>query len=84
MHDASIEQHLTEKLKLFSSITASVTGVSDTSTSERHLLRGSAAEPLQRELLLTGALKDGEICTAQYRCVNFNQINFTIDRLLLF
>lgn len=60
VHDASIEQHLTEKLKLFSSITASVTGVSDTSTSERHLLRGSAAEPLQRELLLTGALKDVE------------------------
>ncbi|XP_005171341.2 rho guanine nucleotide exchange factor 18a isoform X1 [Danio rerio] len=60
VHDASIEQHLTEKLKLFSSIAASVTGVSDTSTSERHPLRGNAAEPLQGERLLTGALKDVE------------------------
>ncbi|XP_056334552.1 rho guanine nucleotide exchange factor 18a isoform X2 [Danio aesculapii] len=60
VHDASIEQHLTEKLKLFHSISASVTGVSDTSTSERHLLRGNAVEPLQCARLLTGALKDVE------------------------
>lgn len=65
IHDAMIEQNLTEKLKLFTSITAYVTGVTDISPSERHLLRGNVSEPLQGEQLLAGALKDGETYTAQ-------------------
>ncbi|XP_067219124.1 rho guanine nucleotide exchange factor 18a [Chanodichthys erythropterus] len=60
IHDAMIEQNLTEKLKLFTSITAYVTGVTDISPSERHLLRGNVSEPLQGEQLLAGALKDVE------------------------
>ncbi|TRY56243.1 hypothetical protein DNTS_028555 [Danionella cerebrum] len=58
VHDASIEQHLTEKLKLFTSIAAFVTGVAEISASERHLLRGNAAEGQQ---LLAGALRDVEL-----------------------
>ncbi|ROL55159.1 Rho guanine nucleotide exchange factor 18 [Anabarilius grahami] len=60
IHDAMIEQNLTEKLRLFTSITAYVTGVTDISPTERHLLRGNASEPLQGEQLLAGALKDVE------------------------
>ncbi|KAK9979164.1 hypothetical protein ABG768_012608 [Culter alburnus] len=60
IYDAMIEQNLTEKLKLFTSITAYVTGVTDISPSERHLLRGNVSEPLQGEQLLAGALKDVE------------------------
>ncbi|XP_051731543.1 rho guanine nucleotide exchange factor 18a [Ctenopharyngodon idella] len=60
IHDAMIEQNLTEKLRLFTSITAYVTGVTDISPSDRHLLRGNASEPLQGEQLLAGALKDVE------------------------
>ncbi|XP_050950408.1 LOW QUALITY PROTEIN: rho guanine nucleotide exchange factor 18a [Labeo rohita] len=61
MRDALIEQLLLDKLKLFSSISAYVTGVNDISPSERRLLRGNAAEPMQGERLLAGALKDVEI-----------------------
>ncbi|RXN09964.1 rho guanine nucleotide exchange factor 18-like protein [Labeo rohita] len=61
MRDALIEQLLLDKLKLFSSISAYVTGVNDISPSERRLLRGNAAEPMQGEELLAGALKDVEI-----------------------
>lgn len=61
MRDALIEQNLTEKLRLFTSIAAYVTGVTDISPSERHLLHGNAAEPLQGQQLLTAALKDVEI-----------------------
>lgn len=64
IHDAMIEQNLTEKLKLFTSITAYVTGVTDISPTERHLLRGNVSDPLQGEQLLAGALKDGETYTA--------------------
>lgn len=63
MRDALIEQLLLDKLKLFSSISAYVTGVNDISPSERRLLRGNAAEPMQGEELLAGALKDGETFT---------------------
>ncbi|XP_051554441.1 rho guanine nucleotide exchange factor 18a [Myxocyprinus asiaticus] len=61
MNDALIEQHLTEKLKLFASIAAYVTGVDDFSPTECRLLCGNAAEPLQGERLLAGALKDVEL-----------------------
>ncbi|XP_067308470.1 rho guanine nucleotide exchange factor 18a [Pseudorasbora parva] len=61
MHDALIEQNLTEKLRLFTSIAGNVTGVTDISPSERHLLRGNAAEPMQGKQLLAAALKDVEI-----------------------
>ncbi|XP_073705026.1 rho guanine nucleotide exchange factor 18a isoform X2 [Garra rufa] len=60
MRDGLIEQLLSDKLKLFSSISAYVTGVNDISPSERRLLRWNAAEPMQREQLLAGALKDVE------------------------
>uniref|UniRef100_A0A673KBD1 Rho guanine nucleotide exchange factor 18-like n=1 Tax=Sinocyclocheilus rhinocerous TaxID=307959 RepID=A0A673KBD1_9TELE len=60
MRDALIEQLLTEKQSLFSSFTAYGTGATDISLSERHLLRGNVAEPLQGELL-AGAVKDVEI-----------------------
>uniref|UniRef100_A0A671S5G9 Rho guanine nucleotide exchange factor 18-like n=1 Tax=Sinocyclocheilus anshuiensis TaxID=1608454 RepID=A0A671S5G9_9TELE len=59
--DALIELHLKEKQSLFSSMAAYVTGVTDISPSERHLLHGNAAEPLQGEQLLIGAVKDVEI-----------------------
>ncbi len=65
MRDALIEQLLTEKQSLFSSFTAFGTGVTDISPSERHLLRGNVAEPLQGEQLLAGAVKYGETFTAQ-------------------
>lgn len=61
MRDALIEQLLTEKQSLFSSFTAFGTGVTDISPSERHLLRGNVAEPLQGEQLLAGAVKHVEI-----------------------
>lgn len=67
MQDAFIEQNLTEKLKLFTSIAAYVTGVTDISPSERHLLRWNATDPLQGEQLLARALKDGETCTTQQK-----------------
>uniref|UniRef100_A0A8C1QSW6 Rho guanine nucleotide exchange factor 18-like n=1 Tax=Cyprinus carpio TaxID=7962 RepID=A0A8C1QSW6_CYPCA len=55
--DAKIELQLKEKQSLFSSIAAYVTGVTDISPTERHLLHG----PLQGEQLLIGAIKDAEI-----------------------
>ncbi|XP_016316502.1 rho guanine nucleotide exchange factor 18-like [Sinocyclocheilus anshuiensis] len=61
MRDALIEHLLTEKQSLFSSFTAYGTGVTDISPSERHLMRGNVAEPLQGEQLLAGAVKDVEI-----------------------
>uniref|UniRef100_A0A8C1MS15 Rho/rac guanine nucleotide exchange factor (GEF) 18a n=1 Tax=Cyprinus carpio TaxID=7962 RepID=A0A8C1MS15_CYPCA len=61
MCDALIEQLLTEKQSLFSSFTAYGIGVTDISQSERHLLRGIVAEPLQGEQLLAEAVKDVEI-----------------------
>ncbi|CAM4590135.1 unnamed protein product [Leuciscus chuanchicus] len=61
MRDALIEQNLTEKLRLFTGIAAYVTGVTDISPSERHLLRWNATDPLQGEQLLARALKDVEI-----------------------
>ncbi|XP_052475971.1 rho guanine nucleotide exchange factor 18 [Carassius gibelio] len=61
VRDALIELLLKEKQSLFSSIAAFVTGVTDISPSVRHLLHGSAAEPLQGEQLLNGAIKDVEI-----------------------
>uniref|UniRef100_A0A8C2PT40 Rho/rac guanine nucleotide exchange factor (GEF) 18a n=1 Tax=Cyprinus carpio TaxID=7962 RepID=A0A8C2PT40_CYPCA len=61
MCDALIEQLLTEKQSLFSSFTAYGIGVTDISASERHLLRGIVAEPLQGEQLLAEAVKDVEI-----------------------
>ncbi|XP_016365563.1 rho guanine nucleotide exchange factor 18-like [Sinocyclocheilus rhinocerous] len=61
VRDALIELHLKEKQSLFSSMAAYVTGVTDISPSERHLLHGNAAEPLQWEQLLIGAIKDVEI-----------------------
>ncbi|KAK7163370.1 hypothetical protein R3I93_007430 [Phoxinus phoxinus] len=61
MRDALIEQNLTEKLRLFTGIAAYVTGVTDISTSDRHLLRWNATDPLQGEQLLARALKDVEI-----------------------
>uniref|UniRef100_A0A9J8CYK0 Rho/rac guanine nucleotide exchange factor (GEF) 18a n=1 Tax=Cyprinus carpio carpio TaxID=630221 RepID=A0A9J8CYK0_CYPCA len=61
MCDALIEQLLTEKQSLFSSFTAYGIGVTDISQSERHLLRGIIAEPLQGEQLLAEAVKDVEI-----------------------
>lgn len=67
MRDALIEQNLTEKLSLFTGIAAYVTGVTDISPSERHLLHWNATDPLQGEQLLARALKDGETCTAQQK-----------------
>ncbi|KAK2900738.1 hypothetical protein Q8A67_008853 [Cirrhinus molitorella] len=61
MRDAWIEQLLSDKLKLFSSISDYVTGVTDISPSEHRLLCGNVAEPMQGEQLLAGALKDVEI-----------------------
>uniref|UniRef100_A0A8C1UQP3 Rho guanine nucleotide exchange factor 18-like n=1 Tax=Cyprinus carpio TaxID=7962 RepID=A0A8C1UQP3_CYPCA len=55
--DAKIELQLKEKQSLFSSIAAYVTGVTEISPTERHLLHG----PLQGEQLLIGAIKDAEI-----------------------
>ncbi|KAG1934860.1 rho guanine nucleotide exchange factor [Pimephales promelas] len=61
MRDALIEQNLTEKLRLFTGIAAYVTGATDISASDRHLLRWNATDPLQGEQLLARALKDVEI-----------------------
>jgi len=65
MRDALIEQNLTEKLRLFTGIAAYVTGATDISASDRHLLRWNATDPLQGEQLLARALKDGETCTGK-------------------
>ncbi|XP_026060912.1 rho guanine nucleotide exchange factor 18a [Carassius auratus] len=61
MCDALIEQLLIEKQSLFSSFMVYGTGVTDIAPSERHLLHGIVAEPLQGEQLLAGAVKDVEI-----------------------
>ncbi|XP_055057581.2 rho guanine nucleotide exchange factor 18a isoform X1 [Misgurnus anguillicaudatus] len=81
MMDAYIEYHLTEKHRLFASIAANVTGVDDGSSFERHLLCGNAAEPLQGQQLLIGALKDVEILQRLLVGCELNQTPFTAEGL---
>ncbi|XP_053178031.1 rho guanine nucleotide exchange factor 18 [Scomber japonicus] len=58
--DAVIVQALTEKLQLFADMAESVSGLEDTGSRPRLLLRGEASDLQQGETLLKGAITDVE------------------------
>lgn len=58
--DAVIVQALTEKLQLFAEMAESMTGLEDTASRSRLLLRGDASDLQQGETLLKGAITEVE------------------------
>lgn len=57
--DTVIQQALTDKLQLFVDMAESVTGLEDTVSRSRLLIRGDASDLQQGETLLKGAITEG-------------------------